>query len=49
MEFDRPMTFGETWMAIKGGDIGVICAFALECAIMLSPLLIVVGAWYAQT
>lgn len=39
------MTFGETFRAIRDGDIGVIIAFSIECLIMASPLIIVYGAW----
>lgn len=44
---DRPMTWEETFMAIRQGDIGTIIAFTLECLIMLSPILIAFGVWFA--
>jgi hypothetical protein len=40
------MTFGETFRAIRGGDVGCTIAFAIECLIMASPLAIVVAAYY---
>lgn len=42
------MTFGETFAAIRQGDVGCIKAFALECAIMASPFVIIIGAWLAR-
>lgn len=42
---DRIMTFGETFRAIRDGDIGVIAAFTIECLIMASPIIILYGAW----
>lgn len=42
------MTFEETFMSIRQGDIGVIAAFAIECLIMASPILIGLGAWLAS-
>lgn len=47
MKPDR-MTFDETFRAIRGGDIGVIIAFTIECAIMASPFLIIIGAWMSS-
>lgn len=40
------MTWDETFAAIRGGDIGCIIAFSIECLIMASPVVLVVGAYY---
>ena len=39
------MTFGETFRAIRDGDIDIIIAFSIECLIMASPVIILYGAW----
>lgn len=39
------MSFGDTFRAIRGGDIGCIMAFTLEVGIMLSPVLILGGMY----
>lgn len=38
---DSVMTFGETFAAIRQGDVGVIVAFGLECLIMAVPFVLV--------
>lgn len=42
------MTWYETWLAIKQGDVGVILATAIEISVMTSPIIILVGARYSQ-
>lgn len=41
------MTFDETFRAIRGGDLRILAALAIECAIMLSPVALFVGAYLA--
>lgn len=41
---ERVMTFGETWQAIRDGDVRIATAFALECLIILSPFAILGAA-----
>ena len=40
------MTFDEIFRAIRGGDRCMLVGFAIECAIMLSPVAIFVGAYW---
>lgn len=46
MDYNRPMTFDDTFRAIRQGDLGVIIAFTLECLIMASGPALLIGAWY---
>ena len=46
MDYNRPMTFYETFRAIRQGDWRVTAAFAFECLIMASGPALLIGAWY---
>ena len=43
----RTLTFGEMFTAMRMGDVRMMIGFAVECAIMSSPIAILVGAWVA--
>lgn len=46
MSYRYTMTWGETFAAIRSGDVGFIVGFCAECAIMSSPFILVGCAIY---
>ena len=44
---NHEMTFDEIFRFIRDGDRRMLIGFAIECAIMLSPIALFVGAYWA--